>query len=341
MAIPYKKILLLIIYTISIPCYVFAQKEQEKQNITVYNHPITDNEVKRMDSLISDFGVVYEEKELHRQSVALCCYDLNTKAGEYICVGGGPQNNTSGQQQFVYHPSDIKLECFKGVLFFIRGNKPIDWQKISPNDIQEFNKILEKEPHILVDYYIANSQKSLLTEIFRSHLNSTMSYRHYFDELKNIQLGDICFAHPSPIIFPNRKRERILVIYKDNVAFDINVMRKDTRIMKAISEEIPPNYEQEIDVTDVAKYVIMTYEKLNEDLLSDLVFREWIILSEKTTLKAKYLDSKNEKVQLKKEDGSTLMVELSKLSPQDRIYVQRRVEIADAEEKQLKNVKKK
>ncbi len=57
-------------------------------------------------------------------------------------------------------------------------------------------------------------------------------------------------------------------------------------------------------------------------------FRQWTARSGKFTTKAKYIQQKSGKVQLRKEDGETIVVEISQLSDQDQAFL-RQVDIPE------------
>ena len=156
----------------------------------------------------------------------------------------------------------------------------------------------------------SKNQKGAFRSIFENMQNSSMGIeavvRGYGKSLE-YQLGELCLVRPSPERFTNLQRHTICFV-RDCTAF-----------------VVLDNGNAGFDVSPLARFLDKRYKELTEELNNPPVLRQWKVPDE---MEAKYMSSTDAEVTLEKKGGEIFKVELSKLSKQDQLYVQRRMEIA-------------
>jgi hypothetical protein len=170
----------------------------------------------------------------------------------------------------------------------------------------------EQKGTVSILLFYSSSQKGAFRNIFFNMINSSMVISDialHYGQSDEYNLGELCLVRPSPIILPNKLRNKICFI-RNSTAF---IEQSRT-----------------IDVSSLAKYLDAKYDALTKELNSPPAFRKWFMLDGIFSVEGKYVSSDLVKVVLADKDGKQSEIELSKLSPTDKLYTKRRYEINKA-----------
>jgi hypothetical protein len=166
----------------------------------------------------------------------------------------------------------------------------------------------------------AQNQKEVYREIFQGIMSTSMPIDMVVKKYRmpdDLKLGELCLSYGFEKNRDNVTIRRGVTFARDASAFSVSSITDD--------------------VSSLAKYLDAKYDALTKELNSPPAFRKWIMLDGIFLVEGKYVSSDLVKVVLVDKDGKQLEIELSKLSPTDKLYTKRRYEINKATEKNNKN----
>lgn len=323
-------IVVLVLFSITLMTY-FPLVSQEFDVVEMQIEDLKKRDID-VDALIKETGnrlkINYEEQPSQTIRFSPMVVDLPDKIDGFQCIQSSDILVGGTKHQFVIRPGEASSRVATSRLVFQKTDGTLDIDNLSEQEVSTIvdQRFEDGASGIGITFHYADSRDLLIATFFSQYFETSRGTKYSPTEF--CEIGDARLVCPSEYEKKGNRRY-MLVFLKDNTAieFGYHVYMTNEKWDKMSEAEQKEHKKKmkEGDVTAVAEYVVKRYRELSQELHAPPAFRQWTIPDE---VEAKYISSTDKEITLEKKNGETMEVELSKLSKQDQLYVQRRMAIA-------------